>query len=361
MKEKTEQQVASNLHTLNAFNSLCSLILTATEETQIAEALCASLLGLIGTQHKTHIDLLPVPSARPPSPLPQESTRELGTPEGEPNETTLGACTLPPQALGFGHLSAQAAANRSIVEEFIEESTTSANKRKVVSFVPVASEHLNAETPVRHVIMVTREARTHSRANSTDSRATATLGASCSFSARFSDILPLRECVSPENLSCMKEMAFLALNEIQKKREVRDRVGRQMQTLSSSNERMQRRIAFGDRWEEAHRALKRAACFEEVEEEVEALCKRLFPGLCEGAKLFLVSRKSQDHLVTGGRCAPAPAGIAELDVSEGESPAPKEEEAQNSISLFSANAGPAGAACTGFSSCLLYTSDAADE
>ena len=84
-------------------------------------------------------------------------------------------------------------------------------------------------------------------------------------------------------------------------------------------------------------------------------CRSLFPRLCEGAKLFLVSRRSQEHLVT---CAgdPSGGGLVELDPSEAGSP-PKEEEAQNSISLFSANIAPGaglhvgGGGCSSISSC----------
>ena len=153
------------MHTLSAFNALCSLVLTATDETQIAEALRASLLDLVGTQHKTRIDLLPVPSAQAPSPAPHESVASIGMPEAALNESLEyeehsaaffgGGTSLPPLAACFSHLTTQAAMNRSIVEEFVEESTTAAKRRKVVSFVPVTSIHLDAETPVRHVIMVT--------------------------------------------------------------------------------------------------------------------------------------------------------------------------------------------------------------
>ena len=152
------------MHTLSAFNALCSLVLTATDETQIAEVLRASLLDLVGTQHKTRIDLLPVHSAQAPSPAPHESVASIGTPEAAFNESLEyeehsaafgGGTALPPLAACFSHLTTQAAMNRSIVEEFVEESTTAAKRRKVVSFVPVTSIHLDAETPVRHVIMIT--------------------------------------------------------------------------------------------------------------------------------------------------------------------------------------------------------------
>lgn len=128
-----------------------------------------------------------------------------------------------------------------------------------------------------------------------------------------------------------------------------------MHALSTSNDRMQRRIAFGELWDDALKVLKGSTSFEQIEDAIESLCRRLLPRVCEGSKLFLVSRRSQEHLVTSTR-GPTGRGIADFDSSEGGSPQ-QEEEAQNSISLFSANVVPGaglhvgGGGCKSISSC----------